>query len=237
MDTKLFRKQKGQFVCKDIKMGYRDLLFCFILLSGCKSPMYFISPNAVSKEKVILFLRDESKTAGKINIYLENYSSGNVVYKSSIGFIPDGKTEIENIPLTDIDGYSMGADFFALKKVDLDMTKTYRLLFIKRLTPENSKIQLYELYESGRGSPTGESRYTYYLSLPTYDGYQTMNTRSSDLIPLFDQKMSKLVDDCPALAEKIRLKEKGYFLPWQTFGNKRQPEVLLKIINEYNSCN
>jgi hypothetical protein len=215
----------------------KRLLFCLILLSGCQPSKYFITPNTVHKEKAILFLRDRSKISGEINIYLEDYSNGNIVYQPFIEFIPEGKTQSQVINLTDIAGYSMGADFFALKKIDLNVNNVYYLLFVKRLTGENSKIQLYELYESGRGNPTGESRYTYYLSFPSFDPLQTMNTRSIDLMPSFDQKMSKLVDDCPGLAEKIRVREKGYFLPLVTFANKRHREVLLKIISEYNSCN
>lgn len=215
----------------------KRLLFYLILLSGCQPSKYFITPNIVHREKAILFLRDQSKISGEISIYLEDYSNGNVVNQPLIEFIPEGKTEIEHINLTDIAGYSTGTDFFALKKIDLNVNNVYHLLFVKRLTGENSKIQLYELHESGRGNPTGEDRYTYYLSFPSYDPLQTMNTRSIDLIPFFDQKMSKLVEDCPALAEKIRVREKGYFLPFVTFAGKRHREVLSKIISEYNSCN
>jgi hypothetical protein len=64
-----------------------------------------------------------------------------------------------------------------------------------------------------------------------------MNTRSIGLLPMFDQKMSQIVVDCPALAAKIRSKENGYFIPMGSFKTNKHPEVLLKIINEYNSCN
>jgi hypothetical protein len=74
------------------------------------------------------------------------------------------------------------------------------------------------------------------LSLPSYDPLQTMNTRGIGLLPSFDQKMSAIVADCPTLAEKIRLKGKGYFLAQVTFAIKKHPEVLLKIITEYNNC-
>ena len=116
------------------------------------------------------------------------------------------------------------------------MNNIIRLLFVRRLTPEKSKIQLYELYESGNGNPTGETRYTYYLSLPGYSPLTTINAQSSDVVPYFDEKVSKMVADCPALANKIRNREKGYFLPAVTFDAKRPGEVLLKIIKEYDQC-
>lgn len=214
----------------------RSLLFCLILLSGCRSTSYFATPNDLRKQKVILYMKDGQRLPGELSISFENYYSANINYNPVVIFTPEGKNETETIKLNDIAGYSVGAYFYALKKVDLYMNNTFRLLFVKRLTGENSKIQLYELYESGRGNYSGESQYSYYLSLPSYDPLQTMNTRGIGLLPSFDQKMSEIVSDCPALAEKIRLKEKGYFIPQVTFAIKKHPEVLLKIINEYNNC-
>jgi hypothetical protein len=185
---------------------------------------------------VILVLRNQVKISGEININFENAFNNMGEQKPFIQFIPEGKSAIENINVNDIVGYSRGPDFFALKKIDLNLNETYRLLFVKRLTVEDSKIQLYELYESGRGNYSGETHYSYYLSFPSYEPLQTMNTRSNSLVPNFDQKMSSLLSDCPALAEKIELKEAGYFLPQVSFNAKILPEVLLKIINEYNHC-
>jgi hypothetical protein len=218
-------------------MCIKKLFFCLLLLAGCKSPSYFISSNQVSKEKVILVLRNHVKISGEININFEADFNTKGEQKPFIEFIPEGKSAIENINLNDIVGYSRGADFFALKKIDVNLNETYRLLFVKRLTVEDSKIQLYELYESGIGNYSGETHYSYYLSFPSYDLLQTMNTKSASLIPYFERKMSILVSDCPALAEKIMAKETGYFLPLVSFNTKKIPEVLLKIIDEYNHCN
>lgn len=215
----------------------KSFLVCLILLTGCKPGMFFITPNEVHKEKVVLFLRNQTTIEGEINISLENYSSLHVDFEPFIQIVPEGKNAEENIKLVDITGYSMGPDYYALKKIDLYMNNVYNLLFVKRLTGENSKIQLYELYESGRGNYSGETKYSYYLSLPSSGPLETMNTRSSSLIPFFDQKMSEMVSDCPTLASKIKSKEKGYFIPLASFNIKTYPEVLLKIINEYNNCN
>ena len=217
-------------------MRIKKAVFCLLLLSGCKSTSYFISSNQVSKEKVILVLRNQVKISGEININFEAGFNTMGEQKPFIQFIPEGKSVVEDINLNDIVGYSMGADFFALKKIDVSLNETYRLLFVKRLTAEKSKIQLYELYESGIGNYSGETHYSYYLSFPSYDLLQTMNTKSASLIPYFERKMSILVSDCPVLAEKIMSKETGYFLPLVSFNAKKVPEVLLKIIDEYNQC-
>lgn len=214
----------------------KKILFCLILLSACKPTSYFISANQVSKKKVILVLKNQVKIPGEISLSFETDFNAQVPSKRFISFIPEGTSEMENIDLDVIVGYSIGADFFALKQIDINLDKTYRVLFVKRLTSEDSKIQLYELYESGLGNYSGETRYSYYLSFPTFEPLQTMNTRSSSLFPQFSEKMSDFVSDCPALARKIILKENGYSLPQMSFNAKKQPEVLLRIIKEYNQC-
>lgn len=216
---------------------YRLLLFFFlILLAGCAPSAHINTPNNVQKTKVVLYLTDASKIPGEITIPFEQYASNKFVLPSAVYFIREGQRVTERIDLKNILGYAYGTDYFALKRVDIDQNNVVRMLFLKRLSPEKSKIQLYELYESGYGSPTGESRYSYFLSLPGYSPLTTINARSPEVVPNFDEKFSKIVADCPVLADKIKNKEKGYFLPAVTFDAKRPGEVLLKIINEYVQC-
>ena len=215
----------------------KHLLVILILISGCKPSSYFNTSNDVVKQKAILYLRNRDTVPGEISVSLETWFFANVVYRSFIEFTPEGISEKQNVPLNDIIGYKIGTAFYALKKVDINMNGVNRLLFLKRLTPDNSKIQLYELHESGKANNTGEDLYSYYLSLQGFDPLETINTRGIKLLPSFDEKMSQIVADCPALAEKIRSKEKGYFLPFVSFSIRKHPEVLLRIINEYNSCN
>jgi hypothetical protein len=214
------------------------LLLCFILLFyGCAPGIHFRTPNDVYKEKIVLWLNDKSKVAGQISVSLEmNISMTVITYPTYVEFTPEGSSETKHINFNDITGYSFGADFYALKQVDVYLDGIPHLLFVKRLTAEDSKLQLYELFESGRGNPTGETRYTYFLSLPSSAPLETINTRSSSLVPNFNLKMSKIVEDCRPLANKILAKEKGYYLPQMALASKKYPEVLLRIVKEYNSC-
>ena len=214
----------------------KKIVIFLIFLSACKPSGFMVSPNEVRDAKVVLYLWDKTKMTGNINIDLENGSGLHVEFKPYIEFMPEGKTNWEKIKITDIEGYSSGMDYFAVKNLDVDLNNTHFMLFVKRMTPENSKIQLYELYESGKGNSTGDAGYTYYLSFPGYAPRQTMNAKSNQLVPNFELKMSNLVEDCPSLAKKIRTKEKDYYLPMNTFNRKKTPEVLMRIINEYDSC-
>ena len=72
---------------------------------------------------------------------------------------------------------------------------------------------------------------------PAVRPLDAINTRSRLLIPSFEEKMSVLVDDCPGLAQKILAKDRGYFIPVASFNIKKHPDVLLRIIDEYNKCN
>jgi len=211
-------------------------IFCFFLFS-CKSPSEFLTPNEVHWEKVDLAFRDQTRVTGKVNILHENFNSLHTSYDKYIQFIPEGKDSTENININDLSGYWFDSTYYALKKLDIHMNGIYQLLFVKRLTGENSRIQLYELYESGRGNSTGEIEYSYFLSYPSCGPMDAINTRSSILMPSFEQKMSLLVADCPGLAQKILAKDNGYFIPLGSFNIKKHPNVLLRIIDEYNKCN
>ena len=214
----------------------KAIVVFLIFSSACKPSGYFTSPNDVHKEKVIVYLKNQEKIVGDINIDLEHDSRLPGDFKPTLEIMPEGKTSWQKLNIQDITAYSMGSDYFPVKNVDVDMNGANYMLFVKRMTAENSRIQLYQLYESGKSNYTGEPVTHYYLSFPGFAPLETINAKGSQLVPNFDSKMSNLVEDCPNLAKKIRKKEKGYFLAMATFNVKTTPEVLMRIIDEYNSC-
>lgn len=216
----------------------KPLLLIAILITGCKTTSFFITSNDLRKRPATLYLLNKDSIPGQLSVALEDsYHIRNAAaYPTYVEFTPQGKDSAERIPLSQISGYRMGTTFYALKVVDIYMNNFQRLLFLQQLTPDGSKIQLYELHESGQANATGESLYSYYLSLPGSAPRETINTRGTRLVPGFEVKMSELVADCPSLAEKIRAKEKGYFIPFVTFDARKHPDVLLRIINEYDHC-
>src|ERR1700722_12010498 len=121
-------------------------IFTFFLFS-CKSPSQFLTPNDVNREKVDLVFRDQTKVTGVINILHEYSNSSHLTYSRYLQFDPVGKDSFKTIDINEISGYWFDSTYYALKKVDIHMNGIYRLLFLKRLTDEDSRIQLYELYE------------------------------------------------------------------------------------------
>ena len=85
--------------------------------------------------------------AGIISVPFENNFDKDQHYadavKDVVKFIPEGDTVGMKLNIQDVIGYSMDKDYYALKRIDLYINEQYHLLFVKRLTGENSRIQLY----------------------------------------------------------------------------------------------
>jgi hypothetical protein len=192
--------------------------------------------------KGVLVLRDSTTLTGEITIPFEddyNTYLNSADYIESPRFIKiklTNKSIADTIALSYIKGYYMDSAFYPLKRVYLFVDQKEHLLFVKRLTDEHSRIQLYVLHQTGKSNPTGEETDDYFISVPASGPYETINTRTSKIIPDFDIKMSAIVEDCPTLANKIRDRVQGYFIPFVTVNRYKHKEVLTKIINEYNKC-
>jgi len=76
----------------------------------------------------------------------------------------------------------------------------------------------------------------YYMSFPNEDNNAAWALNSSKFVPNFDEKMSKLLADCPALARKIADKEPGYFYAQISLFKEKRAAILWEIIKEYNNC-
>ena len=111
---------------------------------------------------------------------------------------------------------------------------------MKRLTGEGSRIHLYEdlQKETTTSNNVTSTKYEtqYYMQFPKEDGDEVWPLNSKKFVPNFDEKMSRIVADCPSLAEKIARKENGYFYAQVSLFKERRAEVLLHIIDEYNQC-
>jgi hypothetical protein len=183
---------------------------------------------------VILDLRNGQRRAGILTVTFEDDFNKQLDEVLKIRFVPEGETVEEKIDIKDVVGYSYRNNYYAVENLYLFNDQRFHSLFAKKLTGDSSKIQLYELYQSGRGNVTGEEVYSYYISIGKSG--ETIFTRGEQLMPNFEVKMSSFVEDCPELAQKIRNKQSGYFLPFVSFNAFKPREVLTRIINEYNHC-
>jgi len=153
----------------------------------------------------------------------------------------EGDKKPMQYPLHDVKGYQLGTGYYALKEVHGGMRPGKQYAFMKRHTPEGSRIQLFEHTEkvfAAANKQTSTIRYEtlYYLQLPSDSIDVVWSLNSERFVPGFEKKMSRLVWDCPELAQKIEQKQPGYFYAQVTLLPEKRADVLLRIIDEYNRC-
>ena len=242
-------------------------LLTLILISSCTTVSSFNSPNNIGNLKSTLYLNDGRSITGHLTINSENKKNSKISIQSGTHSRP------QVFKLKHVKGYSIGDEHFLLKEIDnntIVMEKGNSLLeqlltkkkyyFMKRLTPENSRIHLYEneYVRAPYGNSTTASRIIeYFVQLPRDSSNKVYAIEGKKLIPHFELKMSALVSDCPVLASKIAHKQPGYYYAPLSFPilSQRNPTsvessayaeigvvkdknaaVLLQIINEYNQC-
>ena len=170
---------------------------------------------------------------GKISVNSGSFLSSHLkVYQ-------DGEKKPMQFPLRDIKSYSLSNDHFDLKNIRGGLSIGQHFVFMKRLTPGNSKIHLYEhMVQSRDKRDLHRNRYEieYFMQLPSDNSTDVWPVNGPKLVPDFDEKMSKLVADCPQLSSKIANKEEGYFYRQVTVFREKRMDVLLNIIAEYNRC-
>jgi hypothetical protein len=216
-----------------------------LFLCSCGSATFFKSPNQLQNIPGTLHLRDGKTITGNLLIDIDRPNSKAVqIYRSA-----DKKPL--RVPLLEIKGYVAQNEHYELKEIkkpivvgkghsflgQLAAGKSYS--FMKRVTPAASRIHLYESMEPQTAGSTTTSRYAtvYYITLPTAPAEAVFPLDDSKLVPNFNEKMSRHVTDCPALAQKIARKEPGYTYVHLNIVNKKRLAVLLNIIEEYNACN
>ncbi len=108
--------------------------------------------------------------------------------------------------LDEVGGYRLGTNQYELKEVKGGLRLGKELSFMKRLTPEASRIHLYEylqkVTDNKKGYAAIKTQYEaeYYLQLPDQESLAVYHLGGSMFVPKFDETMSRLVSDCPDLA-------------------------------------
>ena len=206
------------------------IVFLTIIAIGCKAVSYFNTPNDVFKKDGIVYMLDGTEKKGEMTIKFESwYGADKFIQLENAG-------REERVLIDSIKSYRINDDYYFPKRIVLENSDQERLLFVKRLTKENSRINLYELYQARRQTSDGQEHFFYYISFPTQGTLEVWNIVSKNLVPNFDEKMGKLVEDCSVLSNKIKDRSRGYFLAQFTLSDTKKVEVLKRIIDEYNDC-
>ena len=213
-------------------------LIALMALASCGSVTSFESPNSLRNMTGTLFLTNGKSIDGKLVIQMGN------VFGSDVKIYADGEKDAMRFDLGEVEGYRIRSDYYFLKEKKGGLALGRRLSFMKRLTPETSRIHLFEdmerVSETNKVNGSNQTRYRYeteyYMQLPNESTSNVYPLGGSKFVPNFDEKMSRMVSDCPSLAQKIAAKENGYFYAQVSLFKEKRADVLMNIIEEYNRC-
>jgi hypothetical protein len=208
-----------------------------IVLTSCKPMASFESPNDLEYISGTLYLTNGRMLEGELTVDKD--------WGGQVKIYLPGEKKAQRYSFPEVEGYMIRNEYYELKEIKDggSLSRRYRFHFMKRLTPDNSKIQLYEYLDketsySGfrRNRVVTSLEKNYYVQLPSEKEDGVWDIGSSKFVPNFDEKMSKIVNDCAVLSQKIANKEKGYFYPQVGSSDEERVDRLWNIINEYNKC-
>jgi len=210
-------------------------LLVIVVFSSCRSA-YFDTPNNLKNMPATLYLANGRSYEGRLVVHTNKYSA------TAVKMYLEGDRKPMNFSISEVKGYQFRNNYYELKEVRGGIRLGREFSFMKRLTKDDSRIHLYEntrKVTSSSGQYGGSYTYyetEYFLKLPHEEGDAVWPLSSSKFVPNFDQKMSRLVADCPALAAKIANKEEGYFYAQISLFKEKRANVLMNIIDDYNEC-
>jgi hypothetical protein len=221
-----------------MKVKLLVVVAALLVLTSCGTVSYFESPDRLSNIEGTIYLVNGREVDGNLVV-----KTGNI-FGSDVKVYAEGDKMPMHFSLSEIKGYRIRNDYYALKEKKGGISLGKRLSFMKRLTPENSRIHLYEGMEKaietdkskGYHSSVTNYKTEYYLEFPMEEGSAVCLIGSPGFVPNFDVKMSKIVSDCPSLVQKLAASEKGFFYSQVHLVKERRAEVLMNIIQEYNRC-
>ncbi|HEU4469887.1 MAG TPA: hypothetical protein VFR58_02285 [Flavisolibacter sp.] len=211
------------------------LLSMAIILCSCRSMTSFDTPNSFRNMQGTVFLSNGKTVDGKIIVNSSNRLS------SPVKVYTEGDRKPMQFGLSDVSGYSIRGDYYALKQVRGNLSLGRQQYFMKRISRPESRIHLFEHIEkvnstNSRNVTTSRYETQYFLQMPGDASNEVWSLSGSRFVPNFDEKMSKLVADCPSLAARISSKAEGYFYAQVTMFGEKRADVLLRIIDDYNAC-
>jgi Concanavalin A-like lectin/glucanases superfamily len=184
-----------------------------------------------------LYLKDSSTLNGRLLIAKKDWSLKNEL---GIRFFENGSKKAKFYKTDEVLGFQMGNSYYESKKISnhgSTNVPTYNVM-VKRLTDAGAKMDLYtysftEQIKNSNGFVEYKNTKLYLVQLPNTKDDVVYQFSDSKFAPHFDTRVSEIVKDNTALADKIRNKDKDYFYQFITNDTNRY-KVWINIILEYN---
>ena len=209
-------------------------MFFITINVSCGPSSYFSTPNEIRNISSTVYLKDGEAIEGKLNI------NTNLFGRQSIKIYKEDNDNLMQLNIENLKGYKSNNSFYDLKEITTGLGKGYHHKFMKRLTPVDSRIHLYEHVSKtnfqDKNKPNNGFFKAYYVQLPNEKGDIVWSLGSKKLHPHFNRKMAYVLKDCPEVSKKVRDREDGYNYHHSSFQGQNKPQILMNIINDYNNC-
>ena len=202
-------------------------------------PVILNDDQAVTKDyaqPVTLFLNDTTVLYGSLLLAKKNWSFSTEL---GIHFFEGSSKKDRFLSPEEIKGFKMGDSYYVPKflgngPVSVPLKKT----MVRRLTPEGSKMNMYEYYghtstKNGNGTVEVKEVSALLVELPNTTNDKIYQFSDNKFVPNFDTRVSAFFADKPELADKIKSKNKEYFYAFVT-EQSHQQKVWWNIVTEYN---
>jgi hypothetical protein len=218
---------------KELFLPIAAMIFIVTNIS-CGPAGYFSTPNEVRNIPSTVYLKDGEVIEGKLHV------NSNLWGKQSVKIHKEPDNEVVMLDIENLKGYKSHNSFYDLKEISTGVGKGYHHKFMKRLTPADSRIHLYEHVAKvnlpDKNKPGKKISKEYYIQLPNEKGDIVWSLGSKKFHPHFNRKMAGVLKDCPTVSKKVADRVDGYSYHHNSFLPQNKPEILLKIINDYNNC-
>jgi len=197
-------------------------IFCVFIDFCCKSQTDFICYSGPGK----VVLNNGETITGNVEYCLSS--------PARVRILPDGKSDDMKYKSSEVKEFNVGdKQYLSLELKGGAVSVGSDLQFAQLMTPADSKIKV--LMSETQSTVVVNNNFavttSYYALVPGQEAAYAL----SDIRFTPFKKMTKYVEDCPVIVEKINNKEKGYFIPMVTTDEARK-EVFLKIAMEYQNC-
>ena len=202
-----------------------------IFLISCNSSFYN-NVNDMGGQPATLYLKNGNVLNGKLEI--RSFDEFSSVQK--ITFSEGNTNRYQWFYPKDIEGIYFNGANYSLELIQaMDMWNKRAYKFLKNITPNQGKMQIFEDEYTQKNSFGNIEKVTkLYIKIPNNEG--VFDAQSDRFVPNFNEKVSRYLSDCPSVSSRILNKEKEFSYAFVNQGEVQRKQVWMNIVFEYNQC-
>ncbi len=207
------------------------LRIMLVFLISCNSSFYN-NVNDMGGQPATLYLKNGNILNGKLEI--RSFDEFSSVQK--ITFSEGNTNRYQWFYPQDIEGIYFNGAMYSLELIQaMDMWNKRAYKFLKNITPNQGKMQIFEDEYTQKNSFGNIEKVTkLYIKLPNNEG--VFDAQSDRFVPNFNEKVSRYLSDCPSVSSRILNKEKEFSYAFVNQGETQRKQVWMNIVFEYNQC-